>query len=51
MIQALISTLVYQAVCANAELAGTLWDFLLATACLLVAMFVIFMKFNFFAIM
>lgn len=38
MIQALISTLVYQAVCANAELAGTLWDFLLATACLLVPM-------------
>ncbi len=38
MIQALISTLVYQAVCANAELAGTLWDFLLATTCLLVPM-------------
>ena len=38
MIQALISTLVYQAVCANAELASTLWDFLLATACLLVPM-------------
>ena len=34
----IISTLVYQAVCANAELAGTLWDFLLATACLLVPM-------------
>ena len=34
----IISTLVYQAVCANAELTGTLWDFLLATACLLVPM-------------
>ena len=34
----IISTLVYQAVCANVELAGTLWDFLLATACLLVPM-------------
>lgn len=34
----IISALVYQAACANAELAGTLWDFLLATACLLVPM-------------
>lgn len=34
----IISTLIYQAVYANADLGGTLWDFLLATVCLLVPM-------------
>lgn len=34
----IISALIYQVVYANADLGGTLWDFLLATVCLLVPM-------------